>query len=62
MEQLYTVEQVAEWAHTTASGIWTLRSRNKGPKGVRVGRRVLFRESDIRRWLEERAEPERAAL
>ena len=56
VEQLLTIEDVAEAVRSTPAAVHTLRHRGVGPKGIRVGKRVLFREADVRRWLEERAE------
>ena len=51
-----TVEQLAELVHSTPDGIRAQRHRGNGPKGVRIGRRILFRPEDVAAWLEERAE------
>ena len=56
MEQLLKIEDVAEMLRTTPQAIYTQRYRGAGPRGVRVGRRVLFRPADVAAWLEERAE------
>ena len=56
MEQFSTVEELAEAFHTTVHAIYAMRHRGQGPKAIKVGRKLLFRESDIERWLAERAE------
>jgi len=46
----------AEVAHVLSLGkrtIWSLLSRGTFPKPVRVGRRRLWRTSEISRWVEE---------
>lgn len=52
-ETLMTIEQLAECLHTTAGAVYTMRSCGKGPRSIRVGRRVLFRASDVEAWLSE---------
>jgi predicted DNA-binding transcriptional regulator AlpA len=58
LEALLTVEDVAALCHTTSRGIHAMRYRGTGPRGVRIGRRVLFRPEDVERWLTARAEEE----
>lgn len=56
MNELLTVEDVAQMTRSTVAAIYQWRRRGKGPKGVRVGNKVLFRHQDIDAWLESRAE------
>ncbi len=55
---LLTTEQVAEMLHLSPRTIEGLRARRLGPAFVRIGRRggrggrVLYREQDVRRFLE----------
>jgi hypothetical protein len=55
MTQLLTTEEVAEWARTTRSAIFSQRHRGEAPGslGVRVGRRILWRLEDLERWFED---------
>lgn len=39
--------------------IYGWRYRGKGPRGIRVGKHVRFRRSDVERWLETQADPPR---
>ena len=50
---LATPVQVAEVLHTTASGLAQMRYRGDGPRFVRLGRRVLYRWTDVEQWLNE---------
>ena len=55
-EQLLTVEETAAYLRLTPGALYTQRSRREKPGalGIRVGRRVLFRPSDIDSFLDER--------
>lgn len=53
-ERLYTVEELAEEYHLTPAGIYNMRHRGVGPRGCRVGKRVLFPESEVLAWLDSR--------
>jgi hypothetical protein len=53
MDALLTPEEVAERLRRPVATVRFWRSRGIGPKGARVGGRVLYRESDIERWIEE---------
>jgi hypothetical protein len=48
-----TQQQVAEMLHhqTTATLRWW-RHEDRGPRSMRVGRRVLYRRIDVELWLE----------
>ncbi|WP_430869212.1 hypothetical protein [Demequina aurantiaca] len=36
-----------------------MRRQGRGPRGIRSGKRVLFRHADIEFWLEELSDPPR---
>ena len=50
---LATVTDVAGWLRTTPKAIYTMVERGQLPGVVRVGRRVLFDESELLDWLDE---------
>lgn len=56
MENLLTLEETAEYLRITPGALYMqlYRREKPGMLGIRVGRRVLFRPSDIHRFLEER--------
>lgn len=56
MDELLTVQDVAQLTRSTVAAIYQWRRRGKGPQGLRVGNKVLFRHQDIEAWLESRAE------
>ena len=55
MPQFLTVEEVAAMLRATPSAIYTQRYRGEEPGslGFRIGRRILFRWSDLERFLSE---------
>jgi excisionase family DNA binding protein len=54
-EENLVTEEVAQLLRTSPSTIRYWRHKGYGPKGVRVGRRVLYPLSEVQRWLEERS-------
>jgi hypothetical protein len=56
MERLLTLEETAEYLRLTPGALYTQRHRSEEPGalGIRVGRRILYRPSDIDRFLSER--------
>lgn len=61
VEQLMTTEEVAEAVRVPVSTIYYWRAQGIGPVGSRVGKRVLYRQDDVEKWLEERRLAEQPA-
>lgn len=59
-ERLLTVQETAKYLRVTPSALYQQRYRGEKPGvlGLRVGRRVLYRPSDIDRYLDERLQEE----
>lgn len=53
MGSLKTPEQVAEMLQVPLQTIYVWRTRGKGPRGIRVGRHLRYRDADIEAWLNE---------
>lgn len=55
LEPLLTVQETAEYLRLTPGALYMQRHRGEKPGalGIRVGRKVLFRSSDIDRFLQE---------
>ena len=55
-DRLLTLEETAQYLRLTPGALYTQRYRREKPGalGIRVGRRILFRPSDIDRFLDER--------
>ncbi len=49
-ERLLTTDEVAAYFRTTAATARYWRHVRKGPRSFKVGRRVLYRESDVKAW------------
>lgn len=61
MEKYLTTEEVAEIARTEPSTVRYWRMVGKGPKGIKRGRRVLYPESVVERWMRGVDDPAPAA-
>jgi excisionase family DNA binding protein len=53
LDELWTVEQLAEILQIPTQSVYKQRSLGTGPPGYRVGKYVRFKKSDVMRWLEE---------
>lgn len=50
MERIVTSEQLAERWRTSASYLANLRSQGKGCHYIKLGRRVVYREKDVKQY------------
>jgi excisionase family DNA binding protein len=55
--RLLTPDELAEFLNVSPRTIETWRYQRKGPRAVRVGGLLRFRESDVEAWLEANADP-----
>jgi hypothetical protein len=57
-EPLLTLKETADYLRLTPAALYTQRHRGDKPGslGIRVGRKILYRPSDIDRFLEEKLE------
>ncbi|MEV2201023.1 helix-turn-helix domain-containing protein [Streptomyces fradiae] len=62
LERFYTTDDVAERYRTAAGTVRYWRHIGFGPKGVKVGRRYLYSETELRRFDAELAAKVQAAL
>lgn len=55
-ERLLTLDETAAYLRMTPGALYTQRYRREKPGslGIRVGKKILFRPTDIDRFLEER--------
>lgn len=60
MEKFLTTEEVAKMARTGPSTVRYWRMQGTGPKGVKRGRRVLYPQSVVERWLAGEDDAEKA--
>ncbi len=49
-ERLLTTNEVAGYFRTVPGTVRYWRHVGKGPRSFKVGRRVLYRESDVKAW------------
>jgi len=58
---LLTIEDVCECLHMTPDAIRATRSRNQEPGilGFKIGKRVMFKASDIQKWIDDRQDSQR---
>jgi predicted DNA-binding transcriptional regulator AlpA len=48
---LLTLDQVGAMLGCTTKTLYDLRAKGRGPRGFRVGPRLLFRRTEIESWL-----------
>ena len=58
LEPVLTTSELAEYLGVHVQAIHDLRSDGRGPAGIRVGREIRYRVSDVLRWLDGLHEPE----
>ena len=51
LEPMLTMDELSHYTQTSKSTLYSLRSQGRGPKGVRIGRALRFRKSDVDAWL-----------
>ena len=61
MDKLLTTTEVADICRTSGETVRYWRFAGTGPRGFRLGRRVVYPESEVRRWLAERQAAEQTA-
>ena len=54
LDQLLSVEDLAEYLEVPVATVYGWQHRRQGPPGFRVGRHLRFRWSDVERWIDER--------
>lgn len=52
-DKLLTVTEVADMTRLPEATIRWFRHAGKGPRSAKLGRRVVYRESDVLQWIEE---------
>lgn len=61
LPELLTLEEVAERTRTTVETVRYWRRHGQGPRGFRLGRRVVYDAAEVAAWIaERRAGAERA--
>jgi predicted DNA-binding transcriptional regulator AlpA len=60
-DRILRVREVAQRLRLSEAAMYRARAEGRGPRSFRVNGRVMYRESEVRRWLaeQERLETER---
>ena len=58
LEPVLTTSELGEYLGVHVRSIYDLRTDGRGQSGIRVGREIRYRVSDVRRWLDGLHEPE----
>jgi excisionase family DNA binding protein len=56
-DRLLTSAEVARILGVPQATLRQWRWRGVGPRGIRVGRHIRYRRSDVDRWVEDQADP-----
>lgn len=51
-ERLLRISEVAEWTGIPEATLRYFRHQGTGPKSAKLGRRVVYRESDVQAWID----------
>jgi excisionase family DNA binding protein len=54
---LLTIAELADYLGVPVATIYDWRVDGKGPRGIRIGRRVKFTVSDVQAWVDAHREP-----
>lgn len=62
--RLWTTQQVATYLAVPVATLYRWRHEQSGPRGLKVGRHVRYRQADVESWVTEQvnAEPRRRAV
>jgi excisionase family DNA binding protein len=61
MGKYLTIQEVADLLRTSPETVRYWRHVGKGPASFKIGRRVLYDESDVRAWVESQRAGDRVA-
>ena len=61
LPELLTVAELASYLGVPVSTIHFWRGRDQGPPAFKVGRRLMFRSSDVAAWLNTQADSSRSS-
>lgn len=61
-DRLLTLEEVARYLQVPVKTLYDWRHRGLGPRGLRVGRYVRYRQADVDAWLDTCVDQARSAL
>lgn len=53
LEKLFTVDEYCEWLGISKGAAAQDRYMGRGPKFIKFGKQVRYRESDVQAWLDQ---------
>ncbi len=56
LDELLSIDDVARHLGVPVATVYAWRSRRTGPRAIKVGRHLRFRESDLLAWVESQAD------
>lgn len=56
MEKLLLIEEVAEMTRLSENTLRFMKHQGRGPRCAKLGRRIVYRESDVQAWIDGRFE------
>ena len=56
--KLLSLQEVADYLDVPPATLYAWRHKGTGPRGIRVGRHVRYREDDVEAWLDTQLEGE----
>jgi excisionase family DNA binding protein len=51
MTELWGPQELADYLHIPLQTIYQWRTRQYGPPGVRIGKHVRYRKTDVEQWV-----------
>jgi len=51
-QRLLRIDEVSDWTGVPQNTLRFWRQAGKGPRSAKLGRRVVYRESDVQAWLD----------
>ncbi len=57
VERLLTIDEVADYLSIPVGTLYQWRYKGTGPRGLRVGRHVRYRRSEVEAWLDRVTDP-----
>jgi excisionase family DNA binding protein len=55
-DRLLDVGEVAAYLNLPAQTLYSWRVSARGPRGIKIGRHLRFRRSDVESWLDEQSD------
>jgi excisionase family DNA binding protein len=58
---LLSPQQLADYLGVPVATVYRWRHESTGPRGIKVGKHVRYRQRDVETWLESRSDPDERA-